>query len=260
MDEEGAVFALWPGLEYHLELSFLSLDPDGLGVLPYKTLEPLLRHHILQMGLIEYATRFVDEDGKLIAAEVAEYMDQYKIDLNKDLGMNEWKYLVRAWIRRLADAQEQDVATWQKSLKEMQQEQAFKYQHAMVQFQKHYIQQLDSYYKSIDVIHKQEEAYRKEWETSLEMQEDFFKSQMDYLRNKNAEAENYMKNQIEGGPAAEVDALKQLKLGRDSERNGEISVVRFMYPASVTSTGAPVSAGAQMPCRRPLRRQKSACC
>lgn len=58
-------FQLWPGIEEQLELSFSSIDINGDEELSYTTLEPVLRHHLMQAGLIEYVTRFSRPDGTL---------------------------------------------------------------------------------------------------------------------------------------------------------------------------------------------------
>lgn len=122
------IFSLWPGLEYHLELSFNSLDADQRGLLSYEILEPVLRHHLMQVGLIEYVTRFATPDGKLDEKEVDAYLVEYGINLGNDLDILDWKNLMLAWIRRVHGAQEEDIENWQNAIKKMQEEQAEKYQ------------------------------------------------------------------------------------------------------------------------------------
>lgn len=121
------LFALWPGLEYHLELSFNSLDLEREGLVDYETLEPALRHHLLQIGLIEYITRFVTSEGALDLEAVESYLASYKLDVKEKLDIIDWKNLMLAWICRVQQAQQEDIERWQTSLKERQEEQAGKY-------------------------------------------------------------------------------------------------------------------------------------
>lgn len=101
---------------------------------------------------------------------------------------------------------------------------------------------------------------RQEWETSLGLQEEFYASQMEYLQEKNAAAEAYLTEQMEAKKEFESDIMKHIKTGREY-LPGNISSTTFAYPTSVTTTGAPVSGGAQLPTRRPLKRgAKPVCC
>lgn len=122
------LFALWPGLDYHLELSFNSLDSEQKGILSYDVLEPVLRHHLMQLGLIEYVTRLATPEGKLQPFEVNRYLMDYGIDLEKGLDILDWKNLMLAWIRRVNDVQEDDIENWQNSVRHMQEQQATNYQ------------------------------------------------------------------------------------------------------------------------------------
>lgn len=121
-------FSLWPGLDYHLDLSFNSLDTTEQGVLTYEELEPLLRHHLMQIGLIEYLARFATPEGQLRQAEVSEYLSEYGVDVRKPLTKKDWKNLMLAWIRRVSEAQAADIESWRNDLREMQKEQSKKYQ------------------------------------------------------------------------------------------------------------------------------------
>lgn len=58
------IYTLYPGLEQQLEMAFSCHDVEGTLTLPYATLEPVIRHLLMQYGLIEYVTRFSKESGK----------------------------------------------------------------------------------------------------------------------------------------------------------------------------------------------------
>lgn len=58
------IYTLYPGLEQQLEMAFSCHDIEGTLTLPYATLEPVIRHLLMQYGLIEYVTRFSKESGK----------------------------------------------------------------------------------------------------------------------------------------------------------------------------------------------------
>lgn len=58
------IYTLYPGLEQQLEMAFSCHDVEGTLALPYATLEPVIRHLLMQYGLIEYVTRFSKESGK----------------------------------------------------------------------------------------------------------------------------------------------------------------------------------------------------
>lgn len=127
-EERADTFTLWPGLDHQLELAFHSLDLDETGLLPYSTLEPVLRHQLMQIGLIEYVTRFALPDGRLDENVVRHYLDAFRVDLNRELNIIDWKNLMLAWIRRVQDAQYEDIDRWQKSVASMQEAQAREYQ------------------------------------------------------------------------------------------------------------------------------------
>lgn len=61
------IYTLYPGLEQQLEMAFSCHDLEGKGVLPYTTLEPVIRHLLMQYGLIEYVTRFSQESGRSLS-------------------------------------------------------------------------------------------------------------------------------------------------------------------------------------------------
>lgn len=82
----------------------------------------------MQVGLIEYVTRFATPQGKLQTYEVENYLTEYGVNIEKDLDVLDWKNLMLAWIRRVHDAQEDDIENWQDSVRQMQEEQAAKYQ------------------------------------------------------------------------------------------------------------------------------------
>lgn len=58
------IYTLYPGLEQQLEMAFSCHDVEGKLTLPYETLEPVIRHLLMQYGLIEYVTRFSKDSGE----------------------------------------------------------------------------------------------------------------------------------------------------------------------------------------------------
>lgn len=102
---------------------------------------------------------------------------------------------------------------------------------------------------------------RAEWESSLALQEEFYNAQLEFIRNQEQAALAHYNRQMEGGSDIQTKYLQELK-GQSSMGPGNIKTITFAYPASVTSTGAPVSAGAQIPSRRVLikSRRKKGCC
>lgn len=260
-EERADTFPLWPGLDHQLELAFHSLDLDETGLLPYSTLEPVLRHQLMQIGLIEYVTRFALPDGRLDDSYVRSYLNEYQVDLTRELDIIDWKNMMLAWIRCVQDAQYEDIDKWQKSVTSMQEAQSREYQTAMRQFQQHYINQLEQYYRAVDEVHKKEEEYRAEWESSLGMQEEFYNSQLEFIKNQEQAALAHYNRQVKGESDIQEQYIKELK-GKTTVGPGNITTTTYTYPVTVTATGAPVSAGAQVPSRRVLvkPRRRGGCC
>lgn len=256
--QRGDQLTLWPGLETQLELSFNSLDVEGEGALPYDTLEPALRHHLMQIGLIEYVTRFALPDGKLDEKEITNYLHEYKIDLNQDLDVLDWKNLMLCWIRRVEHAQHDDICNWQDSMRALQESQVHEYQIAMKQFQQHYINQLEAYYRAVDSVHQKEEQYRKEWEASLALQEEFHNTQMRYVQERNEEALEEYTKQVRHEQDLRAEYMRHLKT-KVSSGPGNISIISYAYPADLTEAGAPISGGCPIPYRRAPRARESWC-
>lgn len=100
---------------------------------------------------------------------------------------------------------------------------------------------------------------RKEWISSLELQEEFYNTQMQYLKERNLAAEEHLKAQMGRDEDVHEHILGLLKLGRE-KGPGQISTVSYIYPATLTSTGVPVSGGAALPYRRPPRPARGVCC
>lgn len=252
-----SLFRMWPGLEEQLELSFASLDIDSCGLVYYEALEPMLRHHLMQMGLLEMVARLVNnETGALDLNHIDHYLKEYGVKIDEELDLNDWKLLCAAWIRRIMDLHEETEQKWRDEMALLQIQQSQKYQEALHRFQENYLSQLSNYYNSIDAAHKKEEEYRHEWENSLNLQQEFFETQMQFLQSRNEEALALYKSQVlaEGRVADQV--LKHLDIGRIQPDNDicPVTTVKFAYPASITVTGAPISGGAPCPFKR--RRQR----
>jgi hypothetical protein len=102
---------------------------------------------------------------------------------------------------------------------------------------------------------------RDQWENSLELQEQFYNAQLEYIKNREAsEKENYEK-QIANNPDVQHRYFHELR-GSRCEGPNNLSIVTFAYPTGVTTVGAPVSGGAQPPTRRQyykLQRRQGCC-
>eukprot|EP01068_Selenidium_serpulae_P000538 Selendium_serpulae@DN10891_c0_g1_i1.p1 len=142
------VLSLWPGLEVQLERSFSS-HATALGYdledalngyigLPYSSLEPVLRHHLMQCGLIEYMTRLVTDEGALPLEGIIEALETMGVN-HTNLNISDWKNVVTAWISRVQQLQTEDLSNWNDEMREMQARQAEEYEAALKLFQDQYV-------------------------------------------------------------------------------------------------------------------------
>jgi hypothetical protein len=180
-------FSLWPGLEKQLDILFTSLDLNETGHLSYSTLEPVLRHQLMQIGLMEYISRYANEDGSLNPQYITHYLHKFQIDLNSPLSLTSWKNLMLSWILYVQDSQHRDIEQWQYSMKALEDKQAAEYQvcfffvlrsiffsffssscfilylflqFALAKFQDSYLQRLEKYYKTVEADHIKDKEYR----------------------------------------------------------------------------------------------------
>jgi len=236
------LFGLWPGLEDQLVQSYLCHDVEGVDSVPYDVLEPVLRHHLMQCGLIEYVTRFANPEGTLNTKAVAPYLKECGINLSKPLSMENWKKLNLAWIALVQDTQAEDVSRWQQDLQLLQDKQTQEYKKSMELFQEEYLRSLEGYYKAIEAEHKHEQAQREEWEQSQKLQEDFYNDQMGYCQRANDEAVKAFQDVQSCQKTVAEAYFKQIKPHRKSS-----SIVTYSYTLPEDQIVGPISAGCRAP-------------
>lgn len=106
----------YPGIEQQLKEIFFEKDIAGDGFLPYKVVEPLLRHFFFQCGLADYLQAVTDSEGKLRNADLAPYLKETTL---KDISNYEDDTLIRAqemvlmaivWLKLISDVYQKEDA------------------------------------------------------------------------------------------------------------------------------------------------------
>ncbi|EPR60942.1 hypothetical protein TGME49_313380 [Toxoplasma gondii ME49] len=258
------VYMIYPGLEQQLEMAFTCHDLQHEGKLPYTTLEPIIRHLLMQYGLIEYVTRFSDSEGCLDANQIRAELNEFGVNTGglccgSSLTLEDFKSLAVIWLRKILDCHADDQAVWMAKLKAEQEEQAEAYTRAMREFQDTFTQQHALYQQGLQEQQKQINDWNKLLEDAQKTQQTIYEQEvrrMEEARLKEATAaEEAMKEQI--------DLISQYKEKLEKIAAADTSGKCFVYPAAATPYGACASAGAQEPTRR--RRVKKehpsrACC
>ncbi|CBZ55243.1 conserved hypothetical protein [Neospora caninum Liverpool] len=258
------VYMLYPGLEQQLEMAFTCHDLQHEGKLPYTTLEPIIRHLLMQYGLIEYVTRFSDSAGCLDANQVRAELNEFNVNTSglccgSSLTLEDFKSLAVIWLRKILDSHADDQAVWMSKLKAEQEEQAEAYTRAMREFQETFTQQHALYQQGLQEQQKQISDWNKLLEDAQKTQQHIYEQEMrrmEEARQKEASAaEEAMKEQM--------DLISQYKEKLEKIAAADKSGKCFVYPAAATPYGACASAGAQEPTRRrrvKKEHQSRACC
>lgn len=244
------LLSMWPGLEDQLVQSYLCHDVAEENAVPYDVLEPVLRHHLMQCGLIEFISRFVTEEGALDSFCVAPYLKRYKLSLANPLTLQDWKHLCLAWIQLVQDSQAKDVSTWQKDLKSLQTKQINDFKNSMILFQHHYLDSLEEYYNSIEDEHVKEVAEREEWEKNQKMQQDFYNNQLGFCQRANDEAVQAWNETMAKQKSAAEQYLKYLSPQRKNH-----SVLTYSYQVPMDGISGPISGGCRLPTYQKRRKR-----
>ncbi|SBT71073.1 G2 protein, putative [Plasmodium malariae] len=247
--EKQSIYASYPGLEQQLDMVFACHDIHKQGKLPYKTIEMILRHFLMQCGFMEYVCRFVDENGKLDLKHIENYLTSkklmYKLKCCGDsmLTVEEMKDLVITFLKKISDTYVDDQSKWMEKMKSSQEEQGKALEEAMSEYEKNILfnhaikeQQLLQNNKKLD-----------EWNETIE---NAYEVQQEVLRQFEARKREKMNISSEKNKDLLIakDYIEKIKEAATDNRYDNSKC--FVYPASSAPCGACTSAGAIMPHRR----------
>lgn len=248
------IYAMYPGLEQQLEMAFTCHDLENSGKLPYTTLEPVVRHLLMQYGLIEYVTRFSKESGELDAKHIRTELNEFGVQTRRlcgdcELNGTEFKNLAVVWLRKILDTHADDQAEWMAKLRADQEQQCESYTRAMKEFQEQYSKQQAVYQHGLEEQQRQIQDWNRLLEDAQKTQQQLYEEEVERIKQIQ-EREAHMADRA-AREEREMDEkyMQQLKEIAKADSSGKC----FVYPASLTPYGACASAGAQEPSRR--RRQ-----
>lgn len=260
--EKQSIYASYPGLEQQLDMVFACHDVANEGKLPYKTVEMILRHFLMQFGYMEYVCRFVRDDGQLDLKHVEEYITDKKLwyklkcGCGCQLNVEEMKLLVLIFLKKISDTYVEDQAIWTEKMTNNQEEQRKALEEAMSKYEKNML--FNHCLKEQQLMYNNQKI--DEWNDTIETA---YEAQQSVLR--------------------QVEARKNEQKQKQSEKNNELLIAKeyiekikeeaidkkrdnskcFVYPASSAPCGACTSAGAVMPHRRfrePRRKKMYSLC
>lgn len=247
--EKQSIYASYPGLEQQLDMVFACHDIANEGKLPYKTVEMILRHFLMQFGYMEYVCRFVNEEGELDLKHVEEYITNKKLlyklkcACSCDITVDEMKLLVLIFLKKISDTYVEDQAIWTEKMRSSQEQQGRALEEAMSKYEKDML--FNHCLKEQQLIHNNQKL--DEWNETIE---NAYEAQQKVLRQVEARKAEQKKKLSEKNNeliiAREyIDKIKEAAV--DKQRDNSKC---FVYPASSAPCGACTSAGAIMPHRR----------
>ncbi|OEH75823.1 uveal autoantigen with coiled-coil domains and ankyrin repeats [Cyclospora cayetanensis] len=244
------IYTLYPGLEQQLEMAFSCHDIEGALALPYATLEPVIRHLLMQYGLIEYVTRFSKESGALDPSHIRHELAEFGVATTRLFGdaalsVDDFKSLAVVWLKKILDTHADDQAEWMEKLRADQEEQSANYARAMKEFQEQYVKQQAIYQQGLEEQQRQIQDWNRLLEDAQKTQQQIYDEEV--RRMKEIQDREARASEIAQQEELELIRKYQHKLEEIAKSEGGKC---FVYPASKTPYGACASAGAQEPCRR----------
>lgn len=261
--EKQDIYASYPGLEQQLDMVFACHDIGNQGKLPYKTVEMILRHFLMQCGFMEYVCRFVDENGQLDLKHVESYMtsknwlSKLKCCRDKTLTVDEMKTLVLMFLKKISDTHVDDQAKWMDKMRSSQEEQGKALEEAMNEYEKNIL--FNHALKEQQLLHNNKKL--SEWNETIE---NAYEAQQEVLRQFEAKKrEDKKKMALEKNNELIIakDYIDKIKEAATDSRYANSKC--FVYPASSAPCGACTSAGAIAPYRRfkePRRKKQYSLC
>ncbi|SJK86040.1 G2 protein, putative [Babesia microti strain RI] len=245
-DIRNNVVSSYPGIEEQLDIAFDYHDPEKAGFISYSLAEPLLRHLLIQYGLVDYINRFTNSQGEMDLKYVADFL-YYIPELESQLKplqdnvevvitAGHLKSLAIIWLQKIADVYHADQAQWNKQ----------------AEIEKH-MQHESTCVNRCQNDQLEREQYNDHLKLSCQVGFDQNFNGMYNVPNTDFQFENqgvtmnsYM-NQIHNNPY----------------QSNDYGVKCFVYPTANIPGGVCTSAGAILPMRRPrsplyngVRRQK----
>eukprot|EP00921_Rhytidocystis_pertsovi_P012334 GHVQ01019995.1.p1 GENE.GHVQ01019995.1~~GHVQ01019995.1.p1 ORF type:complete len:299 (+),score=52.75 GHVQ01019995.1:366-1262(+) len=272
------VYSYYPGLEEQLEMAFSCHDIQDAKQLPFTTLEPVVRHLLMQYGLIEYLTRFSKTEsistdtgkvqgGGLDCSFVSAMLRDFGVRPYGYLDVEDFKCFTIVWLKKILDTYKDDQIEWSEKMRAQQEEQARKYEDAMKEFESHYLHQQAVYQQGLEEQQKQISDWNRALENAEMTQQQMYDSEMKRIEDekRQAAAMDEMKDAQTELMLAYQQHLGDLNTGVEAslgdrgmcDRSPVPKTTNFMYPITATPYGACASAGAQEPTRRDKRREKT---
>ncbi|CDJ52737.1 hypothetical protein, conserved [Eimeria brunetti] len=176
------IYTLYPGLEQQLEMAFSCHDVEGTLALPYATLEPVIRHLLMQYGLIEYVTPPPPcplGSGALDPAHVRHELAEFGVATTRlfgdaNLSVEDFKSLAVVWLKKILDTHADDQAEWMEKLRADQEEQSANYAKAMKEFQEQYVKQQAVYQQGLEEQQKQIQDWNRLLEDAHKTQQQIY--------------------------------------------------------------------------------------
>ncbi|KAL8438976.1 hypothetical protein Efla_006921 [Eimeria flavescens] len=177
------IYTLYPGLEQQLEMAFSCHDVENSMALPYSTLEPVIRHLLMQYGLIEYVTRFSKESGALDPTHVRHELADFGVATTRlfgdaNLTVEDFKSLAVVWLKKILDTHADDQAEWMEKLRADQEEQSANYAKAMKEFQEQYVKQQAVYQQGLEEQQRQIQDWNRLLEDAQKTQQQIYEEEV----------------------------------------------------------------------------------
>ncbi|KAF8821534.1 hypothetical protein IE077_001925 [Cardiosporidium cionae] len=247
------IYTYFPGLSQQLDMTFACHDLSTTGILSFSVLEPILRHLLMQYGLIEYVTRYIDENGCLDHKHIRNELSLFGLKVGKSAyTCDDFKSLATIWLQKILDTYSDDQAKWQEKLLEEQKNQVNSYAEAMKSFQSQYAQQQAVYQQGIQEQQKQIAEWNKLLEETHRTQQQVYEAEIRRMEEIKLREANAAEEAAKEHLRIIAEYKSQLKKLAETDDSG----ICFVYPASCAPYGACASAGAQEPCRRKRERKR----
>lgn len=253
-----SIYAYYPGLEQQLEMAYACHDVNNEGKLPYSVLEPVLRHLLMQYGLIEYVTRFCSEQGALDSKHVSSELSAFGVNIRSlcyEAGQTceNFKSIAVVWLKKILDTYADDQAEWVEKLREQQEEQSESYMKAMKSFQDQYVTQQALYKQGLEEQQQQIADWNKLLEDTQRTQQEVYEAEILRMEELKDREDNALTNAVKEQRKMLEEYTNQISKIAKEDTNGTC----FVYPSSATPYGACVSAGAQEPTKRNKKKNKN---
>ncbi|SOV14345.1 G2 protein, putative [Plasmodium gaboni] len=260
--EKQNIYATYPGLEQQLDMVFACHDISKQGKLPYKTVEMILRHFLMQCGFMEYVCRFVDENGTLDLKHVSNYLSikklMYKLKCCGEsmLTVDEMKELVIIFLKKISDTYTDDQTKWLEQMKSSQEQQGKALEEAMNKYEKNILFHHAVKEQQILQNDKKLNEWNENVENAYEAQQEILR-QFESSRKRNIDISLEKNNEL----IIAKDYIDKIKEAATDNKYDNSKC--FIYPASSAPCGACTSAGAIIHHRRykePRRKKEYSLC